>query len=586
MDLPVLRRASRRAFFFGGSRGSPEFGSVTRSQFDNHTCDTSYDIHGTAEANKADNAHRYLVALLAGLAICLRLPWFNNPPLSLDESFTLWFTNNPWSTFRWNVAEYDLHPPLYYAIVKLFRAMGDREWILRAPSLIFAIASIPFFYLAGRIVGGEKNGRSLGLVVTIFYSVSSIQIAQAQNARSYSFYVLAGAIAFAGLAWIIRHSDRYAVPLLSLLRSRKPLTMAAASAFGLALLPWAHNLGLIFAAVFGLSALGLVLAERRTFNGGVAAIVVTGLIAFVLWSPNVPALILQLSSESHETWIKPISVLVLAKVLLGAFGVLPDTSGPLLIGGIFCSLIFAGAGAIGVIRMWRTERTMAAFCVLAILAPLAGAIIYSLLIQPVLLSRILLPSVLPWSILISYAVIEYPHRNVRLMIASGVALALGFDAGTYFLNPERGEPWVRIVNEISERGERSAVVLTVPNSSGLPLNYYNGRLSAGLIIKPIPGPFPATNKTYEYPSGGVGVPAIDEHMISEMTEILKQNSNRDIWVVLRGYWIYDRQNRIRSILDQNYCYVPIKTGIWYLLVFKLIKKTEAAAGKACGQEWQ
>jgi uncharacterized membrane protein len=87
--------------------------------------------------------------------------------------------------------------------VKLFRVLGDSEWALRLPSFIFSVACIPLFYLAGRVIGGSQRGRPLGLAVAAIYCTSTLQLSEAQNARSYTLFVLAGAMAFTGLAWVI-----------------------------------------------------------------------------------------------------------------------------------------------------------------------------------------------------------------------------------------------------------------------------------------------------------------------------------------------------------------------------------------------
>jgi hypothetical protein len=533
-------------------------------------------------AHSKPDPHILLFVAIALLAVLLRLPWLHNTSLSLDEAFTLRFTDYPWSTFWHDVTEYDIHPPLYYSIVKLFRVLGDREWALRLPSFIFAVASIPLFYVSGRIIGGPERGKPLALAVTAIYCLATLQLAAAHNARSYALYAFAGAMAFSGLAWIICHIERYDAPIKGQ-DALKPAAIAATSAIGLALLPWAHNIGLLFAGVFGLSAFFLVFAQSRRITRGVLAILVIGSAAFVLWAPNLPALVEQVTSVSHGTWIKPVSVRELSRIILSVYGALPSTSGPLLLVGLLGSATIGLAGLIGAVRMWKAQKRLALFCLSTAFTPLLLSVFFSLMVEPVLLSRTLLPSLLPWSILVSYAIVEGP-KKLKPVIASSIFLVLFFNAGIYFLTSQDEQPWVQIIRAASSAGTRKAIILTVPNSSELPLSYYNKRLNAGLTIKPIPAPFPALDKRYSYPSGQVGVPAVDESMIREIQSVIELNRDADIWVVLRGHGTYDRSNRIGALFNGKYCYRPIDTGIWYFFAFKVIRKTEVRPSR-CDSNW-
>jgi hypothetical protein len=83
--------------------------------------------------------------------------------------------------------------------------------------------------------------------------------------------------------------------------------------------------------------------------------------------------------------------------------------------------------------------------------------------------------------------VEGPRKK---LIGWSVFLVLALNAGAYFfLDQEQGEPWTRIIREASSDKSRKAIIITVPNSSELPLRYYNEKLKAGLVIKPIPAPF-------------------------------------------------------------------------------------------------
>lgn len=86
--------------------------------------------------------------------------------------------------------ENQLHPPLYYAALRLWRELlGESAAAARALSALFSLAAVALVYEAGR----RLYGRESGLWAALIMAVAAPQIAFAQEVRSYALLTLAGA---------------------------------------------------------------------------------------------------------------------------------------------------------------------------------------------------------------------------------------------------------------------------------------------------------------------------------------------------------------------------------------------------------
>lgn len=84
------------------------------------------------------------------------------------------------------IYNYDPHPPLYYLIVNLFiSAFGTSEFVLRLPSALFGILTIPFLFL----LGSRLYNAGLGLIAAGLFALAPYQVYFAQEARMYSMVV-------------------------------------------------------------------------------------------------------------------------------------------------------------------------------------------------------------------------------------------------------------------------------------------------------------------------------------------------------------------------------------------------------------
>jgi 4-amino-4-deoxy-L-arabinose transferase-like glycosyltransferase len=99
------------------------------------------------------------VALLTLLGAALRLFRLDRQSVWLDEGYQYHFASAP--TAREVLARVldpaqSTHPPLSHLINHAFLQLGDSDFILRLPSALFGIASIPLLYLLARRLAGAR----------------------------------------------------------------------------------------------------------------------------------------------------------------------------------------------------------------------------------------------------------------------------------------------------------------------------------------------------------------------------------------------------------------------------------------------
>jgi 4-amino-4-deoxy-L-arabinose transferase-like glycosyltransferase len=132
-------------------------------------------------ASAARRDTRWLLALLVGLAVLLRLPlmgrsiWFDEACMS-DQRLGSWAQ-------LLATLYVDIHPPLYVAFMHVWNGcFGDSEWSLRLPPLLCGIASIPLVYWTGhRLVG-----RTAALWAAALLTLSPVHVWYSTEARLYA----------------------------------------------------------------------------------------------------------------------------------------------------------------------------------------------------------------------------------------------------------------------------------------------------------------------------------------------------------------------------------------------------------------
>jgi len=143
--------------------------------------------------------HNRPVWILSGLVIIgaiLRLYLLADKNIWLDEAYSISLSQQKLGDLLRLVVESDVHPPLYYLLLKLWLVPGDSAGYVRLLSVIFSIAAIPLMYL---VVSTLYDDVQAGLIGAGILAFSPLHIWYAQEARMYAlltFFVLASAYFF------------------------------------------------------------------------------------------------------------------------------------------------------------------------------------------------------------------------------------------------------------------------------------------------------------------------------------------------------------------------------------------------------
>jgi len=186
----------------------------------------------------------------------------------IDEGISVGVAHHHWSSIP-HVLRQDGSPPAYYMLLGLWiRVFGDGERATHVLSLLFALASIPLAYAAGRAV----FDRTTGLVCATLIALDPYLTYYAQETRMYTMAAfLSILVAWAYVEGIVRGSRWWCAGL----------------ALSLAALLYTHNWGLFVCA--GLAVTTAVVARDRWRTA-----LLTGVGVTVLYAPWLATVVFQI----------------------------------------------------------------------------------------------------------------------------------------------------------------------------------------------------------------------------------------------------------------------------------------------------
>jgi len=227
-----------------------------------------------------------LLPVLLALALAARLAQLTSQSFWYDEGWTSWAVNQSWRGMMDLLAQ-DNHPPLYFAVLKLWAAIfGRGDVALRGFSLLADLGMVALLYALGRRLWNT----GVGALAALCASISPPLVMYAQEARMYSLVtalVVAATYCLAGLpderpTMRRRWAGLYAVCMAAALYSHHVAWLA----FG------AHAVVLLILA-----------ARRRDWLPLVA-----GVLVVVLYLPQVPLTLQQIAVARGMSWKPHVSV--------------------------------------------------------------------------------------------------------------------------------------------------------------------------------------------------------------------------------------------------------------------------------------
>ena len=127
------------------------------------------------------------------IAIILRIYAIFSRELWYDEAFSGLIIENGWKQMTQMLSE-DVHPPLYYALLKLWASIfGNYDFVIRSFSLLANMALLALVYIFFKKHIKEKT---LALTVLLLLAVNPYLVLYSAEARMYSLFGLLYFLAF------------------------------------------------------------------------------------------------------------------------------------------------------------------------------------------------------------------------------------------------------------------------------------------------------------------------------------------------------------------------------------------------------
>jgi mannosyltransferase len=116
------------------------------------------------------------------LATAVRLFHLGKQSLWIDEAWSFAVAVAPLKISLENILATGNHVPLYFLMLRPVSLIGGSETILRFPSVVFGVLSIPMIYQVGRLC----LGKSAGLLGAFLLALNPFHLWYSQEARMYS----------------------------------------------------------------------------------------------------------------------------------------------------------------------------------------------------------------------------------------------------------------------------------------------------------------------------------------------------------------------------------------------------------------
>jgi len=141
-----------------------------------------------APAPASRNNTHLLLALTIVIATALRLFRLGSQSFWIDEFFTLQNVAVGLDTVTATALTVNNAPPLYFFLVWPFRALlGEAEWVLRLPSAICGILSVPLLF---QLTLKWSRCRRTALIAALLLALNPLHLWYSQEARNYTLILL------------------------------------------------------------------------------------------------------------------------------------------------------------------------------------------------------------------------------------------------------------------------------------------------------------------------------------------------------------------------------------------------------------
>jgi hypothetical protein len=472
---------------------------------------------------------------LGALALVVRTIGLGLRPLWLDEGYSAWFSARGWH-YLWSVVPtYEPHPPFYYSVLKVWRAaFGGGAVALRSLSVLFSVVTVPVMVAAAyELERLDPTGRPhlRAFVAAILAACSPMLVMLDQEARPYPLLIFAYAVAILGLARLTRE--------FRVGGAGRWLSWAMLGA-GTQIVLWAHGLGILYAACLMLALLPTWLArpfDRRRIVRGLAVAAAT----LAAYAPCL-VMIMSRSGDWGTGWLawKPIMTLQ----LLGLYSIPYEalTVGSAIAAFVLLLLMKRAIQSALETPGWNVDRLL----LILWLGPPLLAVIISMALMPVFLTRTLSATLVPAYLAVASTLARTPSERERTFLAAAIAIIL-IPSALYATQRPPMERWSDVRDYLARHVGASDQVWVYPNDSAVPLG------EAGLRIRAhgIPGDYPATSFKGPIRAGSPAVVSLTHDQALAIAAKPEVADVPTVWLVTRQSELFDPKAELPSALAQR-----------------------------------
>ncbi len=151
-----------------------------------------------------NRASGFTLVLLTGAAAALRFLFLAKKPFWFDECFSVEVARLSWHDMVRLLWRREANMSLYYLLLRGWLHFGSSPFFIRSLSVIFSLATLPaIFWLAGKLYD-----RRVALIAVALMSFNAYHIRYAQEARSYSLFVLLATLSVGFFVATLREPSR------------------------------------------------------------------------------------------------------------------------------------------------------------------------------------------------------------------------------------------------------------------------------------------------------------------------------------------------------------------------------------------
>jgi uncharacterized membrane protein len=316
---------------------------------------------------------------------------------------------------RANVWIFDLHPPLYIALLAVWGFVSNGDLWLRSLSVVFGVATVGVV----SAIGQALFTRATGLWAAALLSVTYFHVKYSQEARMYALMGLLFATAFWGLVIAVQHQRR----------AGWTIYIVAAS-----LLMYSHAIAVVY--VIALALVFPLLAPRldgwRTWRPWAIANAAIG----VLFVPWIAFIAQRVPEVRSRLWIPPgdVEPPFFSTLQLLTVSTIPPLSSMLRsrLGAVVPAALGRWVWFVPILavtlwlvtRMARLDARATRILLLTYAVPIALLSAASVAVGPVLIPRVLLPAVVPVVVLLGSGVEYLSSRRVLNHVVMGGLVGL------------------------------------------------------------------------------------------------------------------------------------------------------------------